>query len=176
LNLLNLLYAYLVHPILFILPAYVANGSPVVLAKFVRKRHPIDFGRKFIDGRRVFGDSKSWEGLVFAVLCGTLTGYIENILGITSIDLVEAFTMSMGAMLGDLLGSFIKRRLGVAPGEPAIPMDQLLFVTVALLMLSAIGRLPLNLVQILVLLAITFLLHVGTNAIAYLAKLKPVPW
>ncbi len=165
-----------IEAIWFILPAYVANGAPVVLARFIKNRHPMDFGRKFIDGRRILGDSKSWEGFVFGVLCGTLTAIFQSYLLDNYVLLIRGFILSVGALVGDCLGAFIKRRLGLPPGSPAPLLDQLSFLVVAMGLAYAFHMYTLNIYQTIFLIVLTPILHVVSNAIAYLLKLKNVPW
>ena len=61
----------------FILPAYLANSSPVLGHKlFGKYNYPIDFGKKLKDGKRILGDGKTWNGLIFGILVAVLVGYI----------------------------------------------------------------------------------------------------
>lgn len=65
------------HGLLFFLPAYVANMSPVLAAKVVPKWNaPIDGGRLAKDGQRVLGAGKTWRGLVGGALTGALTALV----------------------------------------------------------------------------------------------------
>ena len=41
------------------------------------------------------------------------------------------FLLGFGALLGDALGSFIKRRMGIGRGKPAPILDQIDFLIVA---------------------------------------------
>jgi hypothetical protein len=98
-----------------------ANGTPVLLHKVLGTRWawPVDGGTRFRDGRPVFGTSKTWRGLLGAVL---LTGAAAALIG---------FPFWLGAvfggcaMLGDLFSSFLKRRLGVPPSGMALGLDQM---------------------------------------------------
>ena len=172
----------LVDVIWIVLPAYIANGAPVVAAKLLSKlglrRHPIDFGKNFLDGKRIFGDSKSWEGLVSGVMGGVLTGFIQSSLTNNLIvkGILTGFVLGLGAMMGDLIGAFIKRRLGLRPGEPLPLVDQLLFLVVALYLGISCKLIVMTYEMWLYALVLTLLLHILTNYIAYLLKLKNVPW
>ena len=73
-----------------------------------------------------------------------------------------------------MLGSFIKRRLNIKPGEPAIGLDQYLFVLFALLLSFAAGYSPTS-TQLLVILIATPILHLSSNIVAGLIKVKPRP-
>lgn len=98
----------------------VANGAPLAarMALGDRLTVPLDGGLRLRDGRRLLGRSKTVVGVAAAVL---LTGLLAPVLG---------FTLSVGlvigglAMAGDLLSSFIKRRLGLPSGAMALGLDQ----------------------------------------------------
>jgi len=91
-------------------------------------RRPIDGGRSW-HGKRVFGDSKTWRGLVVAMIgCIAGAGVQKVVLSdyLASIALVDysqldvvlfGAAMGFGAIAGELPNSFIKRRLGIAPGK-----------------------------------------------------------
>lgn len=163
--------------IAFILPAYVANAVPVVVSKLVPwTPHPLDGGRNWLDGRRIFGNTKTVEGLVSGILAGSITGFIEQLLGIVEAGLEKGFILSTGAVFGDLLGSFIKRRLGLPPGSPAPILDQLDFLAGALIAAKIAGLDNLTSTDILVLVLLTLVLHPLTNLLAYMLHLKKVPW
>ena len=67
--------------LIYVLPAYVANATPVPFAKILKKTTPIDGGRSAWDGRRILGDGKSWEGLFSGLAGGTLIGVILYLAG-----------------------------------------------------------------------------------------------
>jgi len=48
-------------------------------------------------------------------------------------QLPVAILMSFGALTGDIIGSFIKRRVNVKSGDPSPFMDQLGFILMALI-------------------------------------------
>ncbi|MCU0808490.1 MAG: CDP-archaeol synthase [Candidatus Contendobacter sp.] len=98
----------------------IANGAPVVAAAVCGDwgSRPVDGGRVLADGHRLLGDSKTWRGLVLAPLaCGV---------GAVLLDWPATVGVVIGAaaMLGDLLSSFIKRRLGMASSSMALGLDQ----------------------------------------------------
>ncbi|HVA82853.1 MAG TPA: CDP-2,3-bis-(O-geranylgeranyl)-sn-glycerol synthase [Candidatus Aquilonibacter sp.] len=161
-------YALIIYPILYILPGYVANGAPVLFGG----GRPIDNGRK-LNKNRIFGDNKTWRGLIGGILAGSLIGFGESFVlpYMLAIGIAQAF----GAHFGDLLGSFIKRRSGRSPGHKAGLMDQYLFVIFAILFAAPLGNLP-SIYGILFILVITGALHLFTNSVAHSWKLKSVPW
>jgi CDP-2,3-bis-(O-geranylgeranyl)-sn-glycerol synthase len=167
--------------LLFILPAYVANATPVLFGGGI----PVDFNRKFIDGERIFGDGKTWRGLLAGLCFGSVTGLLESQL--CSLAVLPsslclnftplAFVLSLGTMAGDLAGSFIKRRMGMKRGYPSLILDQLSFLLFALLLSTPYlpgGFLALD--SLALLLALTYLLHVLSNILANRLGLKKVPW
>ena len=155
----------------FILPAYVANATPVVLGG----GRPIDGGRKFIDGRPIFGAGKTWRGLAAGLAAGTMVGLVQGlIVANPSHYLLLGFLLALGALFGDMLGSFIKRRLGIKRGGAAPGLDQLGFAAAALLLASPIA-LP-SLGEIAAIIAVTPILHVGTNFAGYKLGLKSRPY
>lgn len=162
---------------LAIIPALVANASPVAFSRFLSgiKLHPIDGGRSFIDGRRILGDGKTVEGFVLGVIIGTVVALIEAVLTSTYSLVMAGFISSFGAMLGDVAGSFIKRRLGIARGERAPLLDQLDFYLGSAFCLWIYGvRASLETIALLAI--VVAVLHVSTNYVAYKLGLKNVPW
>ncbi|HUL73278.1 MAG TPA: CDP-archaeol synthase [Vicinamibacterales bacterium] len=98
----------------------VANAAPVLTAKFLGTLFslPIDRGAQFLDGRPVFGPSKTVRGIVVAVLATTLT---SRLIGL---DWDLGILVGAVAMAGDLLSSFVKRRLGRPPSSRMTGVDQ----------------------------------------------------
>ena len=125
--------AQLLDLLLFLLPIYVANSSPVVLGGGA----PLDLGRMFFDGRRVLGEGKTIQGFIAGTLAGTLAGglavlvYHSPFFIDPGTQFLAAFVLSFGALLGDSTGSFIKRRLGFESGKPFVP-DTVMFLIVSL--------------------------------------------
>ncbi|MCC6017666.1 MAG: CDP-2,3-bis-(O-geranylgeranyl)-sn-glycerol synthase [Candidatus Verstraetearchaeota archaeon] len=151
-----------------ILPAYIANASPLVITRN-RKCHPLDFNKKFIDKRPILGSGKTIEGFIAGIIMGGIVGALQ-----TPNNPIRAFTLSLGAMLGDSIGSFIKRRFNIERGKPAPLLDQLMFILVAMLLSYKFETYTLQ--DIVVIIAITIPLHVVTNKIAYILGIKKVPW
>lgn len=153
------------------IPMYAANGSPVL----IKGKRPIDFGRNAHDGRRIFGDGKTWEGFFGGVAIGTLAGSAEAVLWPSLMQVSLAFFMAFGALFGDLVAAFIKRRMGLKRGQPAPGLDQLDFVVGGLALAWLTGH-YFSAEVIIIVIIITPFLHLATNYLAYLLGLKPVPW
>jgi CDP-2,3-bis-(O-geranylgeranyl)-sn-glycerol synthase len=166
----------LLYLILFILPAYIANSSPVLLGGGA----PIDLG-KSIDGKRILGDGKTIRGFIGGVIAGTLFGFILSryyvLPGFTADQMVlVAFLMSLGTLFGDSLGSFIKRRLNIDSGKPFV-LDTFFFMVIALgFAYTSSPKIYYQPDGIVLILAITLVLHPLTNFIANRIGVKKVPW
>jgi CDP-2,3-bis-(O-geranylgeranyl)-sn-glycerol synthase len=162
------LYTLLIYPIIFILPAWIANGAPVIFGGGA----PIDFDMKFM-GKPLLGKHKTIRGTFSGIAAGIIIALLES--PFFSYMLVTGVALSVGAILGDIIGSFIKRRLDLKESHGFPLMDQYLFFVVALLFALPFGHFP-DIVGILVLVVLTGVLHRLTNILAYMAKLKKVPW
>ena len=99
----------------------VANGAPILARNLLKSRFTIalDGGRQTSSGRFWLGPSKTLRGLIAAILAAMLAA---PLLGF-SWEL--GFTVGVLAMLGDLLASFIKRRMGLASSAQAPGLDQI---------------------------------------------------
>lgn len=146
----------------WVFPAYVANAIPVLLGGGT----PLDFGKK-IRKHRVFGNSKTIRGTFLGVLFGSLVG-----LGMGRLEL--GILLSIGAVLGDLVGSFLKRRFDLKPSQPLLVLDQLDFVMGAVLLASLLEVPSLRL--LIIIFIVTPVIHLITNYLAYKFGLKKVWW
>ena len=169
----------------FILPAYFSNGAGLVFGGGT----PVDFGKSDKNGIRWIGDGVTWRGLIGGTIIGIITGIIQGLIGPTIIanfgpyivtpiitdvssGILIGFLLGFGALLGDAIGSFLKRRLGIGRGKPAPLLDQLDFLIVALILVSFVVELSLFFVVIAVVL--TLIIHLLANTGAYLLGLKDV--
>jgi len=154
--------------LLFIGPSYVANAAPLVLGG----GRPLDGGRNFLDGRPIFGSHKTLRGLLAGIIAGSLVGLGESL--VDPRLALAGFAISLGAVSGDLLGAFVKRRLSVKPGGPLPILDQLDFVLGGLVL--SFPFLPMSLVSVLIVVLVTPPIHLGTNLGAYLLGIKKTYW
>ncbi len=166
---LGLIYSVILYPIIYIFAAYAANGAPVI---FGGRGGPLDRGKK-LGGRRIFGDNKTVYGTIAGLICGVLVGVIE--FPFLSFMLPIAIALSIGAIFGDLVGSFIKRRLNFPPGKSIPLLDQYGFFIFALIFALPLGHQP-GPYGIIFLIILTGILHLLTNMGAHKLKLKKVPW
>lgn len=166
--LLGWLFGTIIYPIIYIFPAYAANGAPVIFGG----GKPLDMGRK-LHGKRIFGDHKTVKGTLSGAVCGLLAGAIEA--PFLPFMFVIAVALTAGAIFGDLFGSFLKRRMNHKPGAQVPVLDQYGFFVFAMLAAFEFGHLP-NIYGIIFIIILTGLLHVLTNVGAHKLKLKEVPW
>ena len=82
--------------------------------------------------------------------------------------------VSVGALTGDLVGSFIKRRLKLKRGAPAPFLDQITFLIFAFLFAAILIIVPLE--YVIILIPLTLGMHIVANAVGYLLGLKKVPY
>lgn len=167
------------------LPAYVPNNAAVL----VGGGPPIDGGRTW-RGSRLLGDGKTWRGTVGGILVGAVLALLLNGLNPTigatvGVDLptfpaAAVLALPTGALLGDILASFLKRRIGRERGASVPLLDQLDFVVVALALTALAApawfAATFTLDVILAVLVLTPVLHVGTNVLAYRFGFKDEPW
>lgn len=176
-------WAELVGALWILIPAYAANGFPPL----ARGRRPIDGGRVWKDGRRIFGDSKTVEGFALGVAAGTFYGAIESYLypgfntyaGMwgASLPLMTPFVgfmIALGAMVGDLAGSFIKRRMGMQSGADAPGLDQLNFIIGAIAFSAAFTHI--SLAMAVMMLVLTPAAHRAVCVVGHALGFKKVPW
>jgi CDP-diglyceride synthetase len=105
----------------FVLLLAIANGTPVMAEKLLGRflSRPLDAGKTFIDGRPLLGSSKTIRGIVVAVMA---TSACAPVLGIAW---ATGSLIGVAAMVGDLISSFIKRRIGRPPSSRALGLDQI---------------------------------------------------
>ncbi len=98
----------------------IANALPILARKILGNRweYPVDAGLCWLDGMPMFGSHKTWRGVAFSVVGTTFAG------ALTPFGAVTGFWLSLLSMAGDLLASFIKRRLGLGNGARAPGLDQ----------------------------------------------------
>lgn len=171
-------YNRIILALIYVLPAYIANATPVVSVKIIGRSTPLDRGLHAWDNKRILGDGKTVEGLVSGIIVGASSGIPAYFLTNVFRSIFEPLALSAGAMVGDILGSFIKRRIGLERGRPLPPIDQLGFLLSALFFSYMFYGLPswVSLDVFIILLIITFFLHIATNYVAYILRLKDRPY
>ena len=148
----------------------VANTAPLVAKRLFGTRWstPLDGGLRFLDGRPLLGASKTVRGLVSATLASALAA---PLLGLPA---AIGAVLGAGAMLGDALASFTKRRLGTPPSGRATGLDQIPEALLPLLLLQA--TLDLGLQQIAAVTLTFFVLEIPLAWLAHRLGLRDQPY
>lgn len=146
------------------LPAYLANAAPVIL----NGGGPLDRGRTWIDGEPLFGDHKTVRGTISGLVVGIIAGFILMMP-------LRGVLLSVGAIGGDIIVSFIKRRLKLQPGAMFPVADQMGFIVFAVLLVSLVQPSP-PWERAVAILVATLPIHYMTNVFAWALRLKSDPW
>ncbi|VVB85603.1 CDP-archaeol synthase [uncultured archaeon] len=162
------------------LPAYIANPTAVVFGGGT----PLDLGKNWRDGRRILGNGKTIRGLIGGTACGIIIGLIQIQLPLfpnfARFTYIAIITLSFGALLGYIVKSFFKRRLGFARGAQFPLVDQLDFVAGAWVLTYIFDpqwfTSNFTFEIIIAVLILTPVLHRITNIFGYYIKLKKEPW
>ena len=113
---------------------------------------PLDLGANF-SGKRLIGDSRSFDGLLLSIAFG--------ITGVFITASYIPFFASVGANFGTVVSSFVKRRLGFTRGRHAWLIDEFDFIAGAALFVSFIE--PFNPGVFVFAAACAFILHNAAN-------------
>ena len=148
----------------------LANTAPLVAKRWLGSRWvtPLDGGLQFFDGRPLLGASKTVRGAIVAIVATTLAA---PILGLS---MTAGAVLGAGAMLGDALSSFIKRRMGTAPSSRATGIDQIPEALVPLLLLQQV--LGLTWVQVVAITTIFFVLEMPLAWLSHRWGLRDQPF
>ncbi len=180
----------------FFLPAGLANGAPVIANKipFIRDfKLPMDFGKSW-RRRRIFGDNKTWRGLLSGVVAGILVIYLQSVfvknfggnfilevhpdyysilVGDIWRTLLLGGLLGFGALFGDAIESSIKRQLNVTAGDPWFPFDQIDFIIGGLM--ACYPLIVFDLRGYLLITVVWFSLHIISSYLGFLSNLKERP-
>ncbi len=157
------------NPIHLFLLILVANATPL-LAGLILPRHwqlALDGGKTCRDGRPLFGPAKTWPGIATALLCTTLLGLLLEE------SPLLAVLIALYAMLGDLLSSFIKRRLKLGSSQPAPGLDQLPEVLLPLIFIASLESMPV--LHFIAIVTAFLLLDLLLSHLLYRLSLRPHP-
>ena len=173
----------------FLLPVYAANVTPILAKRFnvlPGLALPIDCNASW-KGKPVLGPHKTLRGFLLGTAAAMVVGFTQTILypvpnfptlglvDYASINpLVLGFLLGFGSLLGDSLGSFIKRRAGKKPGETFPVLDQTGMTIVAIV--AVIWAYPLPIAAIIAGVSITFVWHVIAARMAYVLNIREEKW
>jgi CDP-2,3-bis-(O-geranylgeranyl)-sn-glycerol synthase len=156
----------------FMAPAYVANMVPPFAKYWKGWNAPIS--------RRWLGSNKTVMGFLTAVCGAVATTFVQSRLDWSGgiVDYDRWFSLGVlfgvGAMLGDMAKSFVKRRVGIPPGQSWFPFDQTDFVLGALLFTGWCARLSAG--DIVLILAMSIVGHIAANHVGYWLGVRPARW
>lgn len=165
--------------LLLFLPAGVANMTPVFANKVPglnQWQTCMDFGKSW-RGQRIFGQHKTWRGFVTGVVCGGMAAMailplLPDDRGLLT-NLLMGLAMGVGALGGDAIKSFFKRRASVKPGGTWFPFDQIDYIVGGLLLLWPFG--VLTLAKVAWITALYFCLVLISTYLGYKMRLKDSP-
>ena len=156
----------------FMAPAYVANMLPPFVAHWRGWNPPIS--------DRWLGSHKTVFGFALGVVGGVIATYIQARLDWAGALAVQAgwlelgLRLGIGAMAGDAVKSFLKRRAGIGPGQPWIPFDQIDFAVGALVLAGTVADLAWSDVGLIVLFSAVG--HVVVNHIGHAMRIRRSAW
>lgn len=154
--------------------------APVFIKQLDILDIPIDFNKK-LNGKPIFGQHKTYRGFIGGVIFSIAAVFIQKLLYplLANYSLIDysrinifllGFLLGFGALLGDLVKSFFKRRVNIPSGDAWVPFDQIDWIIGAIIFSSFI--VPLTIKEILIIFAIFGLLHPIINLAGYLIGLK----
>lgn len=135
----------------FSIPMYVANAMPVFARRVPFLDVPVDMGKSF-RGKPILGSHKTYRGFVFGVLGSIAVVFVQkyaymqggmwqtlSIIDYGNISVLElGFLLGFGALFGDSVKSFFKRRIGIESGKSWLFFDQVDYILGALLFVSIV--------------------------------------
>lgn len=152
-------------------PAYAANMAPPFVRYWRGWNRPIN--------ARWLGDHKTVIGFGAGVTAAVVVSGIQGQLPWSPREpvgsaIARGLTLGLGAMLGDTIKSFAKRRIGIPAGAPWVPFDQVDFVLGALL----VGRRHIRPSprEALAIVAFSTVGHVAVNHVAYYLGVRDTRW
>lgn len=161
----------------FFLPAYAANIAASI------------FKLKFLDfpiEKKFFGSHKTYSGFFSGIIFALFIVFFQRILfnfeffqKISYLNyfknfLLIGFLLGFGALFGDLIKSFFKRRIGIAPGQKWIPFDQIDYTLGALFFISFLFKPPLGFIIESIIL--NFFLHIFINHFGFWLGIRKNKW
>ena len=129
---------------------------------------PLDGGVTFVDGRRLFGRSKTVRGIVLAILLSALAAPVIGL------GWELGAVIGSAAMAGDLFSSYVKRRLDLAPSSRATGLDQIPESLLPLLVCR--GALALSGPDIAICAAVFFVGEGSLSRLLYKAHIREQPY
>lgn len=174
----------------FFIPAGIANMAPVIVAQIpvLRKMNaPMDFGAT-LKGKPLLGPHKTWRGLGAGIIAATLTFWAQQSLVrhlgwfaqqasdhryLTLSIGIAGLAFAVGALGGDAVKSFIKRRKGIASGGVWLPYDLVDHIVGAAIIVAPLVMFDWWVYAIVF--CVWAFANLGISYVAYLLKVKERP-
>lgn len=163
--------------IYFMLPAYLANLTPALFKNFLKNWNtPLDFNKK-LHGKPILGINKTIKGTIIGISFAILTAYLQYKLHPNALSLIDyqnwlaiGFLQGFGALFGDALKSFFKRRFGIKPGKSWMPFDQTDY-SIGALAFTSIIFFP-GWANAILIVIVSAILHILANLVGYVLGIK----
>lgn len=169
-----------------LLPAGFANMAPIFAKQiFPTWNTPVDFG-KTLRGKQIFGSHKTYRGLISGVIAGAIVFALQQMLyhrfltirilsyfNYEEVSILFGAWLGLCALLGDLVKSFFKRQLGIDPGTPWFPFDQIDWIVGSVMGLRIV-LVPSFSVAV-ASFVIGLILHLVVKYFGFVWKLNPTP-
>lgn len=158
--------------IYFMAPAYAANMAPPFIKYWTGWNRPIS--------ERWLGNHKTVMGFAAGVVAALLMTCVQSRIawagGLVSYEhwIELGLRFGIGAMAGDSVKSFVKRRIGIGPGKPWVPWDQLDFVLGALVLVAP--WLLLSWSDLIMVLLLSLVGHIIVTHVGHWAGIRDVKW
>lgn len=151
-------------------PAYLANMAPPFLKYWKGWNRPIS--------RRWLGEHKTVMDFALGVAVGAACAqwaidWEGSLVSYRDWPLI-GLALGVGAMGGDALKSFFKRRRGIPPGRSWVPADQLDFVLGALILVAPWARLDWSDAAIIV--VVSFAGDIAVNQVVFRVGIRDAAW
>ncbi len=181
------------------MPVILAGISNMVVVKrkwFKKRANPMDYGKELKDGKRIFGNNKTWLGFFTMIGCSILTHTVWGLIckiftGMQSMNQLYLlhnntvlYNVVVGAVMGvvymvfELPNSFIKRRIDIPDGKTEkgfkgklfFVIDQLDSMFGVILVLAVASKI--SLLQYINYVLLGGLTHICVNLILYKLRIR----
>ena len=181
------------------MPVILAGISNMVVVKrnwFKKRAKPMDGGKALKDGKRIFGNNKTWLGFLTMIGCSIVTHVVWGLICRLFTDMQNMnqlylcyentllYNIIVGAIMGvaymifELPNSFIKRRLDIRDGQTEkglkgkifFVIDQLDSMFGVILVLAVASKI--SLLQYINYVLLGGLTHICVNLVLYKLKIR----
>lgn len=164
---------YILKILWIFLPGAFANMAPLIFQRINFLNIPIN--------KKLFGENKTYRGLFFGIVLSIMIAFLQRLSGalFRSIEIINyneinififGLFMGLGALMGDLLKSLIKRKLNIAPGKSFPIFDQIDWIIGVIIVLRFYINITIDFIVISILLLGT--LHFLTNIVSYKLRIR----